>query len=78
MGNVRNVGPDGDRMWRRLLALEDRRVSWDDKALEERVRQATGALQAEVEDLRERVSVLEGDTGTATAPHRPKGTITLN
>ena len=54
-------------MWRRLLALEDNRMILDDRAAAELVRQATRELRAEIEALQERVSVLEGDAGTAPA-----------
>jgi len=60
---IRDIGatPDGDRMWRRLLALEDNRMILDDRAAAELVRQATRELRDQIEELRERVSVLEGD-----------------
>jgi len=65
-------------MWRRLLALEDRRVSWDDRALEERVRAATRELVVEIEELRERVSTLEGDAPSRRPPPGRIGPVSPN
>jgi len=55
-------------MWRRLRALEDTRMILDDRAAAELVRQATKELRDQIEELQERVSVLEGDAPTLHPP----------
>jgi len=71
--------PTGDiaRLWTRVRGLEDRRVTMDDRYLEERVLAATKELRAAVEELQERVATLEGD-GSAPPRHPPPVRVSPN
>jgi len=70
IGDIELTG-DITRLWVRVRALEDTRALMDDRILEARVQQATRELRAELEELQERVSTLEGDTVDAPSRHPP-------